>query len=214
VSKQHVVVQGECLSQIAKRYGFQSHLHLWNHPDNAELRERRRNPNILHPGDVVAIPDKEQRSESCATGKTHRFEAKRLAKELRVVFERPNGDALADVAYEIEVAGESRSGQTDAKGLLKERVPPDSKECTIRIEGRTLHCRLGYLNPLAAAEAGDVSGVQARLRNLGFAPGPIDGRIGPKTRSAIAIFQAEMDLSVDGEPASETLERLEQEHGC
>ena len=41
-------------------------------------------------------------------------------------------------------------------------------------------------------------GVQARLRDLGFDPGPIDGIRGPRTEAAVRAFQHSRDLVVDG----------------
>ena len=67
----HVVTQGEHLSQIAKRYGFRDSRTVWDHPDNAALRERRPSPNVLLPGDVIQIPAKRLGRLPCAT---HRFQ--------------------------------------------------------------------------------------------------------------------------------------------
>ena len=55
----HTVQQCEYLSLIAKIYGFASYKTIWDHDGNADLREQRQNPNILLPGDLVFIPDKE-----------------------------------------------------------------------------------------------------------------------------------------------------------
>src|SRR5690606_17426642 len=52
----HRVAQGECLSTIAHRFGLESWKVLWDHPENAPLRERRKSPHVLLPGDVVAVP--------------------------------------------------------------------------------------------------------------------------------------------------------------
>lgn len=46
----HLVKQGECLSSIAAQYRF-AWEQLWNLPQNRELRLKRKNPNILFPGD-------------------------------------------------------------------------------------------------------------------------------------------------------------------
>ncbi len=40
--------------------------------------------------------------------------------------------------------------------------------------------------------------VQIALRNAGYYDGPIDGKIGPKTKKAIREFQADNGLKVDG----------------
>ena len=44
----------------------------------------------------------------------------------------------------------------------------------------------------------EVRGVQARLRRLGFRPGPIDGLFGPLTEDAVVRFQTTRGLSRDG----------------
>ncbi|HEY6945459.1 MAG TPA: LysM domain-containing protein, partial [Candidatus Acidoferrum sp.] len=71
MSETHIVEQGEHLSQIAKKYGFPDYKIVWDHPENADLKKLRKNPNILFPGDQVFIPDKEEKEESGPTDKRH-----------------------------------------------------------------------------------------------------------------------------------------------
>ena len=56
----HTVEQGEHLSSIAAKYGFQKVATIWDHPDNAGLKSKRKNPHILLPGDKVVIPEGER----------------------------------------------------------------------------------------------------------------------------------------------------------
>jgi hypothetical protein len=56
---------------------------------------------------------------------------------------------------------------------------------------------------------GRVLGVQRRLRALGFDPGPLDGKMGPRTRKAIVAYQRARGLSADGRPTGGLLDRLE-----
>src|SRR5690606_4846607 len=51
--------------------------------------------------------------------------------------------------------------------------------------------------------------VQIRLNALGYDAGPPDGAIGPRTRRAIAAFQADRGLPADGVPGRSTLAALE-----
>ena len=51
----YVVRQGEHLAGIAARYGFDPQP-VWEHEANSELREQRRDPQILAPGDLLYIP--------------------------------------------------------------------------------------------------------------------------------------------------------------
>lgn len=59
-----------------------------------------------------------------------------------------------------------------------------------------------------AAGSRRVRGLQRRLAGEGFAPGPIDGRYGPRTRRAVMRFQAAHRLRVDGVVGPVTLARL------
>lgn len=77
------VQRGDCISAIAHRFGFGWEV-VWNHPKNAELKKKRKDPNILKVGDVVHVPDKEEKTESAATGKVHRFQVKRPTAKLRL----------------------------------------------------------------------------------------------------------------------------------
>jgi peptidoglycan hydrolase-like protein with peptidoglycan-binding domain len=43
-----------------------------------------------------------------------------------------------------------------------------------------------------------IAGVQAALVNLGYDPGEIDGKDGPKTRAAVRAFQQATGIGVDG----------------
>jgi peptidoglycan hydrolase-like protein with peptidoglycan-binding domain len=74
--------------------------------------------------------------------------------------------------------------------------------------------RIGDLNPVKKTSDEGVSGIQMRLHNLGFNPGPIDGVMGPCTTAAIRAFQRKHPpLDVDGISGPETTERLLKEHG-
>ena len=50
----------------------------------------------------------------------------------------------------------------------------------------------------AEASRASTRDLQEKLTLLGYEPGPIDGRVGPKTRAAIRAFQQDSDLAVDG----------------
>ncbi len=54
-----------------------------------------------------------------------------------------------------------------------------------------------------------VKGVQQRLAELGYAPGPADGAPGKRTRDAIRAYQSDSGLRVDGEISQELVARLD-----
>jgi peptidoglycan hydrolase-like protein with peptidoglycan-binding domain len=62
--------------------------------------------------------------------------------------------------------------------------------------------QFGYIN-LESME-----GVQAALQKLGFDPGQIDGKDGPRTQQAVRTFQASATVKVDGIVGPETRQKL------
>ena len=54
-----------------------------------------------------------------------------------------------------------------------------------------------------------IRAVQARLEELHFSPGPLDGIYGPLTSAAIADFQMQSGLNVDGKISEALLEALD-----
>ena len=56
-------------------------------------------------------------------------------------------------------------------------------------------------------------GVQARLNNLGYGAGPVDGIYGPKSKRAVTSFQKDYSLKVDGIPGPKTQGGLVDAHG-
>jgi hypothetical protein len=85
----YTVRSGDCMSSLAFDRGFIWET-LWNHPKNADLKSKRRDPNILLEGDVVWIPDLTLKHEPRATEKRHRFKLKGTPAKLRLrILEEP-----------------------------------------------------------------------------------------------------------------------------
>jgi S1-C subfamily serine protease len=70
--------------------------------------------------------------------------------------------------------------------------------------------RRGGLNPFTAELERRIREAQRLLADLGYAPGPVDGVIGPKTRVAIWAFQADIGLPVDGQFSDELIAALRE----
>ena len=80
----HTVEQGECLSRIAAQYGFRDYQTIYNDPGNAELRQKRPDPNMLFPGDIIFIPDKARKDVAAETTKVHHFRVPGSQRFLRI----------------------------------------------------------------------------------------------------------------------------------
>jgi peptidoglycan hydrolase-like protein with peptidoglycan-binding domain len=58
------------------------------------------------------------------------------------------------------------------------------------------------------AAGGSVRSAQAKLKSEGFDPGPVDGRMGPRTASAVRAYQKAQGLQQSGRLDQATLDRL------
>lgn len=207
-SGNYAVRQGECLSSIAFEHGFFWQT-LWDLPDNAAVKKARGSPNVLLPGDRIAIPPLQQKEIDGATEARHRFKKRGVPAVLRLCF-LEDGEARADERYAININGKWREGSLDSEGRLKETIPPDLRSVLIRIgQDPEFELPLGTVDPVS-----EISGVQGRLNNLGFSAGPIDNLFGPKTEAAIRRFQLAHGLKATGESDDQTRRKLEEVHGC
>ena len=204
---EYKVKRGDCLSSISARYGLFWEK-VWNHPKNAKLKEQRKDPNILYLGDILFVPDKEERQESGATEQKHRFQRKGVPEKLRIKLMAGN-EPIADENYILDVDGELKSGTTDGEGNLEESIPPNAKRARLCLgdEKQEYEIDLGHLDPID-----ELTGVQARLNNLGFHCGKVDGIKGPKTTAALKRFQKKHRLKETGEVDEETRKALQNAH--
>ena|SRR5438105_7881683 len=204
----YIVHPGDCLSKIAASFGFDWQT-LWNLPENSKLKQQRKDPNVLFPGDRVFVPELRQKHHDAATDKRHTYCLKGTPAKLRLRF-LDDGDPRESERYVLIIDGDVRQGILDSNGQLEEHIPPTADSVRIIIgEDDPITLKLGTVDPV-----NKVSGVQGRLSNLGFAPGPIDNRMGPKTRNAIRRFQNKYNLDVTGEPDDTTIAKLVRLHGC
>ena len=223
MSEDYTVQQGDCIGSIAFEHGFFWET-VWNDPGNAALKSKRKNPNVLLEGDVVHIPDLRLGKESGATEKRHRFKLKGVPAEfnLRILEEAvadgsgggsKNDKPRANVPYNLYIDGVLvKQGQTDGDGWVKCGISPKAQTgCLILDPGTAnetaLPLSFGHLDPVD-----EISGVQARLRNLGFDCGDEQGEIGPQTTEALKEFQGKNGLEANGQLNDATRNKLRQVH--
>lgn len=210
---EYTVRQGDSIISIAYRNGFFWET-IWDHPDNAELKERREDPNVLYPGDVVFIPEKQEKEETCGTDQTHRFRRKGALEELRIVLKDEEGEPRANMSYLLTIDGSNINGTTDGDGLLVESILPDASQGRLIVldeQGNELEeyeLALGHLDPIT-----EISGVQMRLTNLGYDCSSEEGGLGTRTQQAIERFQQAQDLETTGELDDTTRQKLKEVHG-
>src|SRR4051794_12016743 len=99
----HVVKPGDSVIQLSDEHGFYA-MTIWNHADNAALKRRRADMNILLAGDVVVIPDKRGKTVEVATGRRHTFRRRGVPAIYRVQLIE-YGKPLAELPYRLIVDG-------------------------------------------------------------------------------------------------------------
>lgn len=201
------------MAAIAARYGFSDYRDIYEDPANAALKAKRPNPSLLFPGDVIEVPERKPTIFECDTGKTHSFELKPKKRLLRMRLEEIDGAPIADMPVKL-VTSDKQTFETvtDKDGIFKQELPLKTKRVTLHAGAILRHIRIADLDPMQDTPDGGVSGMQARLKNLGFYPGRIDGRMGPGTETALVAFRASLPQD-PGENLDDLMTALEKAHG-
>ncbi len=202
----HKVRQGECISSIAALYGLLPKT-VWDDGSNAALKQKRKDPDVLFPGDVVNIPDVRKKEDSAADKQKHTYVRKGVPCKLHVKL-KVKGEALKDEPYEVEVEGKKTTGQTGSDGKIDLDIHPSDQNGWIKIRDRIFPVSLGGLDPVDTTW-----GQQQRLNQLGYKCGPVDGIHGPLTTAGLKAFQKHKGFSESGQPDQQTKDALKQEYG-
>jgi N-acetylmuramoyl-L-alanine amidase len=138
---EHTVKQGDCISSIAERHGLFWDK-VWNHPKNANLQEKRKDPNVLSPGDVVFVPDKEEREASGATEQRHRFKKKGVPAKLRLrIREEPEREESREAPPETASAtdsGDSHTEEQEGNQTQRQDEPRRNVPYVLNIDGNLI----------------------------------------------------------------------------
>jgi hypothetical protein len=213
------IEQGDHLPQIADEHGFSDWHTIWDDPSNAELRQQRKDPGVLAPGDRLYIPDKtEGEGEKVPGRSTARFRVKRNLPKLRLIVLGFGGKPLASTDCKVTVSGASTTVRTGADGLVEIDLAPDATEATLEANGQSWTLKIGHLDPPDTD-----TGLWARLRNLGYLvdeatqddePPPDAPPQADALAFAIELFQRDHQLTVDGTDVQSVKNKLREIYGC
>lgn len=181
---------------------------LWNHSPNADLKGKRKDPNILAPGDLVTIPPIRVKDYSCATDQRHTFKRRGVPAKLKIqLFQL--GEPRANEDYTLIIDDKIIQGKTDADGNIEHFIQPDAKGGKLLLNGgkEEYPVRIGHLNPIDI-----LSGIKQRLNNLGYDCGDESDSLTPKLKQALLQFQADHKLPQTGEADAATKSKLESLH--
>ncbi len=118
----YLVETGDCISSIAFDHGFFWET-IWNHPQNAELKSKRKDPNILQEGDVVHTPDLRLKRESRPTNQKHKFVRKGAPAKLRLrIMEEPKPEKTQTAGGAAASGGGGGSFLDKAAGAAQQAI--------------------------------------------------------------------------------------------
>ena len=199
------------MAVIARQYGFSDYQTIWNHPQNSALKRKRKNPNILFAGDVLIIPDKQEKQDPRGTGQHHVFQVRGAKFRYQTIIKDARDKPLANAAYALKIGSQIVNGVTNADGLLQQDLPLEAENAELRLNdlGLAWTVHFGHLDPIDTT-----SGIQQRLKSLGYPPGDSDGIENDGLRAALCAFQKDNGLPVDGACTGATRARIEEKYGC
>jgi hypothetical protein len=195
----------DCISSIGFESGFFPET-LWELPENAELKKKRKSLNVLQEGDSIHIPEVRKRTSACQTGKAHKFKLKGVPEKLKLRF-LEGGEPRSGIEYTLEVDDKKIEGKTDEDGVIEHWISPSAKKGKFisPILG-TYDLSLGGLNP-----ENSETGAKSRLVNLGYIL-KVDAD-GADLEEAIKSFQSSNKLEATGKLDEETKAKLLKVHG-
>jgi hypothetical protein len=200
------------MASIAVEHGFRWQT-LWDLPENAGLKNTRKDPYVLFPGDQVFIPEPRIKQQSSATDKRHRFRLKGVPERLRIVVTDEHDQPMANLPYVLEIEEKKFEGRTDGSGAIERAIPPNARKGHLLVgsgeDQREFSIGLGHVDPVE-----ELSGAQGRLLNLGYYDGPVDGNLDGETATALLMFQDKYKLSPTGENDADTQAKLKEIFGC
>lgn len=217
----HVVQPGEHLATIATNFGFENFLHIWDHPENAELKALRGTPALLSPGDKLFIPDRVQVIFSRSTASSHDFEVvlDRVGFHLRLLDLAFKPITGTDVEISVEPPASTgvasvmptQKLKTDGAGKVTVDIAKSASVAGIVAKGLQFagEVKIGLLDPIETP-----NGVAQRLTNLGYVVPPREQDAKPEIadetfdydlRSAIEEFQCDQGIPLDAKPDSPAL---------
>jgi hypothetical protein len=206
----YVVQANDHLDKIAFRAGS-TPAAIWEHASNERIRQKRGSGDILHPGDVLFLPDpppREKRRINAGSEKTFQATVPTTRIQLRIL---DAGKPAGGQPWIVETSAGKLEGTTTADGGVDVKIPVRATHVALELPklGIRRDLAVGGVDPL-----GEISGVQARLKQLGHYQGPIDGAASEALGEAVGRFRKASGLPAGDAVDPAFLEALKSQFGC
>ena len=131
-----------------------------------------------------------------------------MKRFLALMFAAALGAALTAPATADTLEQKAKTGvqkTKDAAYKVKDKIEDTAKDVKDRMLGRKTE---GPVDHRGATKHQNVMAAQQALKDKGHAPGMIDGKMGPRTRAALADYQKAEGLKVTGRLDDDTRAKL------
>lgn len=185
---------------------------IWNAPKNEPLRQSGRSRDVLHPGDILYVPDTPPDPSALTLTAENGYAAAIPVIRVEIAF-AADDEPRASQKYRVELPGRTIEKTTGADGVVAFDAPVTLRFATIEFidPPASYRVHLGGLDPVR-----ERSGQLQRLRQLGYLPEtpPAEEVTGEALRAATSRFQRQQGLTPSGDMDDETAARLERAFGC
>ena len=199
------VGSSDSILSIAKSHGFFWKT-IWNHGRNSQLKQKRKDPEILQEADEVFVPKVDPKKVDKPNEARHKFKLKGEQAKFKIQLKQL-GQPRAGEDYILVVGGTIITGKTDGDGKIECEIPNDASSAELKLQGgkEVYPLTIGKLDP-----ADEPSGVRQRLANLGFnVESPDEDKMPGKT---LKEFQEKYSLKITGECDGPTKAKLRELH--
>jgi hypothetical protein len=131
----HTVKEGDCIASLAYERGL-SWQKVWNHPLNAALKTQRQDPNILKPGDIVHLPDKQLKTVDRPTDQLHEFVLEGVPAKLRLrILQGGQPQASPQNPKPTDISQHFSDEDPDTSGKSEQQTPRADVPYVLVIDG-------------------------------------------------------------------------------
>lgn len=212
-------VYHEDIQTIAFVNGIRDWRAIWDHPENARLRETRPNPLLLAHGDAVFVPDDTGSVVVARTGSLARFQMAPEPSDLRsvsLIIRDSRGNPFVEKRFQLSYGDGLMEGMTSDRGEINCFIPYNQSAPILSVFPRDGNDRLKLVWPLQLGwlePVDTVAGIKGRLHNLGYRIETIDNTESIDLHEAVRLFRARNSLPVSQEIDSQFRQRLQEDHG-
>lgn len=181
----YTVQPGDCLISIAQQHGIVDWRTIYEHAENEQFRELRKNPNMICAGDELYIPKLEGARVKAETNKKLSFVLKKAKSYFSVRLTNSKFEPLVDIPYTLSVYKSEKDlnqeplkrfedQKTDEDGFIEQLLPEEAKFAYLVYAPYPQRPSLIRKKRFYIGELDDPrteSGMRSRLNHFGFFSG-------------------------------------------